>query len=91
MTLHPGEKGLFWATFHDLGQQLLPEVLIGHSLALGVLPASSEPTLPPFVGKALHHIGAIGAHFNNAVDVVQRAQGIDDRIQLHALVGTWLF
>ena len=91
MTLHPGEKSLFWTTFHDLGQQLLPEVLIGHCLALGVLPASSEPALPPFVGKALHHIGAVGAHFNNAVDVVQRAQGIDDRIQLHALVGTWLF
>ena len=91
MALHPGEKGLFWTTFHDLGEQLLPKVLIGHCLALGVLPVSSEPTLPPFIGKALHHIGAIGAHFNNAVDVVQRAQGIDDRIQFHALVGTWLF
>ena len=91
MALHPGEKGLFRATFHHFAKQLLPKVLVGHGLALGVFPAPGEPALPPFVGKSLHHVGAVGAHLNNSMNVVQRTQGVDHGIQLHALVGAWLF
>lgn len=69
-----------------LRDQRLPEVAVGHRLAVVRPPAVPLPALPPAVAEAVHDVGAV------AVDVHAAAAGhgaepLDGGRELHALVG----
>src|SRR6516162_4343966 len=70
------------------GDEGLPEVAVGHRLALRVLPPATLPALPPTVGKTLDDVGGV-AHDVDARGPVgqQGTQGLEHRGDLHALVG----
>ena len=64
----------------------LPEVAVGDGLLLGVFPAVLFPARPPAVAEAVHDVGAVGVH-TYAAPPGDRQEPLDDRGQLHALVG----
>ena len=66
------------------GEQLLPQVLVGHRLPLGVAPAPALPPDPPLLAEAVDHVGRVADHVQRAG---QGLQGADHRGDLHPLVG----
>ena len=66
------------------GEQRLPQVPVGHRLALGVAPAPALPPLPPRLPEAVDDVGRVAHHVQRAG---QGLEGPDHRGDLHPLVG----
>ena len=69
----------------DCFDHWLPEVSIGHRLALAVLPTSSLPARPPPIVEALDHIGRITDDQHISLRVASKC--LEGSENLHSLIG----
>ena len=82
VALDPPEGDVL-ALRHQLDERL-PQVAVGHRLALGVHPALLDPPFPPAVPEAVDHVGGVAHHLEPAG---QRHHRLVGGVDLHALVG----
>ena len=73
VTLHPREVDPASRVEHEL-EERLPQVAVGHGLALRVLPPPPTPADVPAIVEALHDVGRIAHHLERAVQRGDRLQ-----------------
>src|SRR3954466_1198501 len=62
--LHPPERHV--APLEHERDQRLPELTVGHGLALAVHPSSAAPSDVPLVAEAVHDVGRVADHFERS-------------------------
>src|SRR5205809_7710376 len=75
----------FDSVARDGFQQFLPQVGILDRLAVGGAPAIALPAVDP-AGDAVADVDAVGGQAD-ATRLLERVEGLDRRLQLHAVVG----